>query len=103
MSSSQIVGLKTLNIKSNLSSFTSNQIRPIKKRVFTEDEINFLNTRAVNDLETRIQRGNMIISLLYNPSMLNMTQSQADMISSNLRYQIDTIREIIRSRQNGRR
>lgn len=98
MSNNHVVGLKTLSMRSNLSSFTSNQIRPIKKRVFTEDEINFLKTRTVNDLETRIQRGNMIINLLYNPSMLNMTHEQADMISSNLRYQIDAIREIIRSK-----
>lgn len=86
----QTIGLKSVSIAGNK--------RATKKRVFTEDEYNFLKTRSIDDLKARIGRGYQLIGLMYNPAMLNMTQKQADAITSNLRYQIDEIQKIINNR-----
>lgn len=99
MPKAQIVGLNTLKLQSTINTV----IRPHKKRVFTEDEWNFLNRQTTEDLKWRISQGDLIINLLKRPEMLNMTPAQAAMISSNLKFQQEAIREIIRSRQNGGR
>lgn len=99
-----VVGLKTLDLKGVAvgtgPSWLDTGIRPNKKRVFTEDQWRFLNTRPDEDLLGRIKQGDFLISLLESPQMLNMTPKLAAMVASNLRYQQDAIREIIKKRAN---
>jgi len=99
MPKNQVVGLSTLRMNSSVPGFVSTEIRPLKKRVFTEDEINYLNTRSINDLRRRIETGRQLIGLLHRPDMLNMTQAHAAAISSNLKYQIETIQAIVDKKQ----
>lgn len=94
----QIIGLKTLDLRSSLPKLIDTPLKASKKRVFTEDEWEFLNTRPTKELWFRIRRGDFLIRLLHSPEMLNMTPAQASMISSNLRFQQDAIMEIIKSR-----
>ena len=96
----QIVGLKTLDMRSNVAQMSRNTpIRALKKRVFTDDEWAFLNTCTDDDLRGRIQKGNMLIGILYRPEMMNMVPGEAARISSNLKYQQDAIRGILASRK----
>ena len=90
----QVIKLKTLTFHGSVSA----PIRPVKKRVFTEDEWRFLNTLETVDLLGRIEQGAHLLRLLYNPRMLNMTQKEAAKISSNLRYQMDAIWSIINTK-----
>ena len=90
----QVVGLNTLSIRSEV--FAAR--RPVKKRVFTDDEWKFLNGRTNEDLLSRIERGRQLIALLHNPAMLNMTQGKAAATASNLHYQIDAIWSILNAR-----
>ena len=104
-----VVGLKTLELRGEVlrqaqdtgPSFLSTGLRPRKKRVFTEDEWRFLNSLPDEDLMARIGQGDRLIELLHRPEMLNMTQGLAAKVASNLRYQQDAIREIIKKRANG--
>lgn len=98
MNRSVIVGLKTLDIRAKLPTLDTPE-RAIKKRVFTENEWSYLNSRSTAELHHRVRMGDHLIELLYRPEMLNMTQTQAHVISSNLRYQQDAIREIIKARE----
>jgi len=93
----QVVGLKTLTLRS--TAYISTNQRPHKKRVFTDDQLTFLKSKSINDLEERIKKGRLIIRLLDNPAMLNMTPKSANYISSNLEFQIDVISEIIRQKK----
>ena len=99
----QVVGLKTLKLHSQAIStgpaFMNTPARAKKRRVFTEDEWRYLNTRPTMELSQRIAYGQQLIGLLYRPEMLNMTPQKAAMISSNLRYQIEAIQQIIDSRR----
>lgn len=94
----QIVSLQTLDLRGITPAIVDTPLRALKKRVFTEDEITYLNSRPTIELYHRIRMGDNLIKLLYRPEMLNMTQSRADAISSNLRYQQDFIKEIIKAR-----
>lgn len=95
----QIVGLKTLDMRSNVAQMSRNTpIRALKKRVFTDDEWAFLNTCTDEDLRGRIQKGNMLIGILHRPEMMNMVPGESARISSNLRYQQEEIRSIIKNR-----
>jgi len=102
---SQIVGLRTLDMVGSTALATqSTQLRPIKKRVFTDEEWRFLNTLTDEDLLGRIGQGDQLIELLHNPAMMNMVPKEAGKVSSNLRFQQDAIRSILASRkevQNG--
>lgn len=88
----QTVGLKTLIIKESITSFPH---RPQKKRVFTDEEWAFLNSRTNEDLYGRIEQGNRLIELLGSPQILNMVKGEANYLSSNLRYQQDAIGSIL--------
>jgi len=92
------VGLKTLTLKATSPDIVSGPVRPHKKRVFTEDEYKFLNTRSTEDLFARVLQGRRLIELLHRPDMLNMTPKSAAYYSSNLKYQIDEIYVILKSR-----
>ena len=94
-----IVSLKTLELVSTTPKFTDTPQRAFKKRVFTEDQWRYLNTRATEELEKRIELGNLWITLIYLPSNLNVNQAEAHALSSNIRFQQDAIREIIESRK----
>lgn len=94
-----VIGLKTLDLNAVTAPMLDTRLRPHRKRVFTEDEWNFLNTRPTAELQARVACGDTLIKLLYRPEMLNMTQRQADALSSNLRFQQDAIREIIKARK----
>ena len=98
----QVVGLKTLDVKAQAlkpgQDFTSAAIRAWKKRVFTEDEWNFLNTLPTAELRNRIQTGHALIGILHRPEMMNMTPQLAAMVSSNLYFQIEAIQKIIDAR-----
>lgn len=95
-----VINLRTLDLRGKVSgpALVDGAVRALKKRVFTEDEWNFLNTRSTADLQHRIRQGDIIIRMLYRPEMMNMSQARADEISSNLRFQQDEIREIIKKR-----
>lgn len=95
----QIVNLNTLDLRGITPSLVDTRVRALKKRVFTDDQIRYLNSLSTKELLHRIIMGDVLISLLYHPEMLNMTQEKADMISSNLRFQQDFIREIIKGRK----
>lgn len=95
----QVIGLSTLSIKATSPTLLDTPQRALKRRVFTEEEWGYLNSRPTVELYYRISQGDLLIRLLYRPEMLNMSQAKADMISSNLRYQQDAIREIIKSRE----
>ena len=94
-----VIGLKTIDVRAKTMPVVSAPQRAFKQRIFTEDEWNYLNTLPTRELRQRVEFGNLIIRLLYQPEMLNMTPRQADALSSNLRYQQDAIREIIKSRE----
>ena len=97
----QIVGLKTLDLRGVLSPMSRHTPhRAHKKRVFTEDEWRFLHTRTDEDLARRILQGDNLIALLNRPEMVNMVAGEAARIASNLRYQQDAIREILKGRQS---
>ena len=89
----QVVTMKPLVLKG-----VSTAVGPDKKRVFSEDEWSKLNTESTITLRGRIARGQLLIRLLNSPEMLNVTPSEADMLSSNLNYQIEAIRSIIDNR-----
>lgn len=93
-----VVLLKTIDLRGSAPKVVDTPIRSFKRRVFTEDQWKFLNTLSTKDLRKRWTRGGQLIGLLEHPAMMNMTQAQADMISSNLRYQRDAIMEIIEGR-----
>lgn len=93
-----VVGLNTLNLNTTGPGLNSSPFRPHKKRVFTEDEYKFLLTCTNEDLLRRIKQGRSLIEMLKRPEMLNMTPKSAAYYSSNLNYQIDEIRNIIKSR-----
>lgn len=95
-----VIGLKTLRIHGHRVSLQSSStpIQPAKRRVFTEDEWNFLNSLPSSDLARRIRQGEFLIRLLHSPQMMNTTQKEADRLSSNLKYQIEAIQSIIDGR-----
>lgn len=94
-----VIGLKTIAMRgAAVQPVTSTPARPLKRRVFTDAQWSYLYTLSTDELKRRISQGLVLIGLLYRPEMLNMTQPQADMISSNLRYQIDAIQAIIDTR-----
>lgn len=97
-----IVGLNTLDLRARAArpgpDVVDVAVRAHKKRVFTEDEWNFLNTCPTLDLQHRIRQGDLLIGLLSRPEMLNMTADRANEISSNLRFQQDAIGDIIKHR-----
>lgn len=100
----QIVGLNTLNLRSVVAPAGKNtRIRPTKKRVFTDDEVHYLNTLSDLELMGRIKQGYRLIDLLQRPEMMNMNKAKADATASNLRFQIDFIHQILKTRkeQNG--
>lgn len=103
--SGMVVSLKTISLNTTMPTFMDTPQRAIKRRVFTEDEWRYLNTRSTKELLWRIRYGDTMIKLLYRPELINMTAKEADMLSSNLRYQQDAIREIIKTREvtNGSR
>ena len=96
-----VIQLKTVNLQAKPVGMSdkSLSIRAMKKRVFTEDQWAMLNTQPDYDLRERIDRGDLIISLLYRPEM-NITKLKADEVSSNLRFQQDAIQKIIDFRGN---
>ena len=95
----QVVGLNTLFLSGAVPQASRNMpIRPMQKRVFTDDQWVFLQTRTDEDLRARIDKGNMLIAILHRPEMMNMVPKEANRISSNLRYQQDAIRSILKSR-----
>jgi hypothetical protein len=94
----QIIGLNTLSLRATSPTLLDTPQRALKRRVFTEDEWNFLNTRPTKELHYRIYKGDLLIDLLNRPEMMNMASQKAAEITSNLRYQQDAIREIIESR-----
>lgn len=95
----QVVGLNTLFLHGSVPLAVNNSPkRPFMKHVFTEDEWSFLNTRSNKDLIKRIAKGDLLISLLHRPEMMNMVPNEASRISSNLLYQQDAIRSILKSR-----
>jgi hypothetical protein len=91
-----VIKLQTMSMRSVVDT----PHRPHKKRVFTDDEYNFLCSLPVSDLRVRIAGGRQVISLLARPDMLNMTPAQANAIASNLRYQIDEINKIIQQKRS---
>ncbi len=102
MAKAQIIGLKTLKLQSDVQrtgmDAISTAIRAHKKRVFTENEWEFLNSLPDNELVWRIEKGDMLIGLLHRPEMMNMNPKEANKISSNLKYQQDAIRSILTNR-----
>ena len=100
-----VVGLKTLRVSGDASglNYVDLAVRAHKKRVFTDDEWKYLQSRPTAELHYRIAQGDFLIALLARPEMLNMTPTSAAKIQSNLRFQQDAIREIItaRSKSNG--
>ena len=96
----QTVGLNTLFLRGKVPQAGKNvPIRAVMKRVFTDDEWTFLNTCTDEDLRRRIGKGYMFINILYRPEMLNMAPAESARISSNLRFQQDAIRDILKSRK----
>jgi hypothetical protein len=93
-----IIGLRTLELVAVSPKFVDTPERAFKRRVFTDDEWRYLNSRPTAELHARIALGSRLISLMYRPELLNMDQRQAAQLSSNLRYQQDAIREIIKAR-----
>ena len=101
-----VIGLKTLDMQMTTGPrLVDTAIRADKKRVFTEDEWKKLNKMSTAILKQKILTGDFLINILSRPEMMNMTPQQANMISSNLKFQQDAIREIIDSRsdEHGRR
>lgn len=94
----QVIGLNTLSLRATSPTLLDTPQRALKRRVFTEDEWNFLNSLPTAELYYRIGKGDQLIHLLSRPEMMNMDSQKAAMITSNLRYQQDAIREIIESR-----
>ena len=95
----QTIALKTLDVRGAVALASSNvPIRALKKRVFTDDEWAFLNTCTDEDLRGRIGKGNMLIGILHRPEMMNMVPAESARISSNLRFQQDAIRDILKNR-----
>jgi hypothetical protein len=94
-----IIGLKTIELTATMPKFIDTPERAFKKRVFTEDEWRFLNTRPTAELEARLKLGEVWIALIYLPNNLNVNQAEAHALSSNIRFQQDAIREIIESRK----
>lgn len=91
----QTIGLNTLRVHGKIVSAGK---RPDKKRVFSDDDWSKLNRMRNDELLRRINQGKHIITLLYRPEMMNMNNKQADMISGNLRFQIDDIWSILAAR-----
>ncbi len=102
MAKNQIVGLRSLELRSVPASMgnTYSAIRPIKKRTFTEDEYKFLCSLSIEELLERITQGDTLIALLNRPEMMNMTPASANQISSNLKFQQDEIRKIIKAKSS---
>lgn len=103
-----VIGLNTLTMQSQVVSTGPRKVsapqRPHKKRVFTEDEWRFLHTRTDEDLYRRIFRGDQLIQMISTPAMaesLGMRPQEANRLISNLKFQQDAIREIIRKRADG--
>lgn len=96
------IKLKTLDLQGRVvstgPSYMNTPNRPNKKRRFTEDEWRKLNSCTNEDLFLRIERGRSLIEFLHSPQMINMSQGEAARVASNLHYQIDAIREILRKR-----
>lgn len=119
MAKNQVVGLHTLNLRGQVAGFGTGPVlldtavRAYKKRVFTDEQWAFLQQQSTADLQYRIGQGDLLIGLLSRPEMMNMVKGEADRIASNLRFQQDAIRQIIRARgelpaaqnevENGRR
>lgn len=97
----QVIGLNTLKLSGTAvmaSKVVSVPYPASKKRVFTDEQWQFLNTLSNQELFGRIGQGYHLIGLLYRPEMLNMNGPKADMVSSNLRFQIDAIWTILEAR-----
>jgi hypothetical protein len=101
----QVVGLQTLTLRGQVMAVGSRPpvlvdtaVRAYKKRVFTDEQWAYLNTRSTVDLQHRIRQGFLLIWLLRRPEMMNMVKGEADRVSSNLCYQIEAICQIIKSR-----
>lgn len=95
----QVIGLKTLDIRgASGMNHISTPVRPSKKRVFTENEYQELLRCSTKELRGRLAKGNFAIWLLHRPEMLNMTPVIANMVSSNVHFQMDEIQKIIDSR-----
>lgn len=92
-----VVGLKSLKLNSQRGVDVAQ--RAHKKRVFTEDEYNFLQTLSIGELKNRQNLGRNLIAILYNPAAMNMTPKQAAAVSSNLKFQIDAIQNIINAKE----
>jgi len=98
MPKNQVIGLQTLRLHGKA---VSNPVlsRP-RENIFTEDEWNFLRGLDTQELLRRYQQGANLISLIKNPSILNLRREDVDKIISNLRYQMDAIMSIIRQKKD---
>jgi hypothetical protein len=97
----QTVGLQTLDIRGTVALKSQHTaIRANKKRVFTDDEWAFLNSRTDEDLMGRVKQGDNLIALLHSPQMMNIVPGEAPRVASNLRYQQDAILSILKSRKS---
>lgn len=95
----QVIGLNTLSIQPAVARIgKSTPLRPGKKPAFTDDEWRFLNQQTDQDLLNRIAQGDQLIRLVNNPSIMNMVPAEAARAVSNLRYQQDAIRDILKAR-----
>lgn len=89
-----IIRLKTLDLQAAIST-----PRPAyKRRVFSDQEWQYLNNLPTIELIRRVGWGQYLINLLHNPAILNITPAEGDKLSSNLKYQIEAINHIIKER-----
>jgi|SRR3972149_10717238 len=99
-----VIGLKAQNVRGEI--LGARAVMPWQdtatgsrdKRVFTEEEWAHLHRQTTDDLLKRIGHGKFLIQMLHSPQIINVTPKEADRLTSNLRYQIDAIWEIIRAR-----